>query len=168
MSEQNEFFPDADYKVPVTSDYLNKFPQGETTFRILSSAIVGYEYFNTDNKPIRSKVQFDSTPDIKKDASVRHFWAFTVWNYEAERVQIMEITQKSVMTAIKALIDSPKWGNPREYDLSITRKGTTMNDTEYAVMPNPKTELSAEIKAAVEKRPVNLEALYDNSDPFKV
>jgi hypothetical protein len=165
----NDFFPDSDYKVPVTSDYLNKFPQGETTFRVLSPAIVGYEYFNQDNKPIRQKEQFEGTPDdIKKDASVRHFWACVIWNYEAERIQILEITQKSIMTAIKALIDNPKWGSPKNYDLSITRKGTTMNDTEYAAMPNPAAEVSAEIKKALVARPVNLEALFSSGDPFKV
>ena len=36
------------------------------------------------------------------------------------------------------------------------------------LMPNPKTELSAEIKASVEKRPVNFEALFVGEDPFKV
>lgn len=164
----DEFFPSEDYKVPVTSDYLNKFPQGDTTFRVLSSAVVGWEYFNKDNKPVRSKEQFESMPDIKKDGSQKHFWSFVVWNCEAERIQIMEITQKSVMTAIKALIDNKKWGSPKGYDITITRKGSTMNDTEYSVVPNPASEVSAEIKTAYEKRPVNLEALFTGDDPFKV
>lgn len=165
----NDFFPTDDYKVPVTSDYLNKFEQGDTTFRVMSSAIVGYVYFNKENKPIRQKEVFDSTPsDIKKDGSVKHFWAFVVWNYEAERIQILEIMQKSIMTGMKAIIDNPKWGNPKNYDITITRKGTTMNDTEYAIMPNPHTETSDEIRNAFLNKKVNLEALYDGGDPFKV
>lgn len=162
------FFPSSDYKVPVTSDYLNKFIQGDTTFRVLAPAIVGYEYFNTDNKPVRSEEMFEETPDIKKDGSVKHFWAFPIWNYEAERVQILELTQKSIMTAMKALIDNPKWGNPIAYDITITRKGSTMNDTEYAVMPNPHTSISDTIAAAYLKRPIKLEELYSGGDPFKV
>lgn len=164
----DEFFPQSDYKIPVTSDYLNKFPQGDTTFRVLSSAVVGYEYFNQDNKPVRSKEPFESTPDIKKDATVRHFWSFVIWNYEAERVQIMEITQKSIMTAIKALVDNKKWNSPLGYDITVTRKGSTMNDTEYSVVPSPHTEVSDAIKAAYAARPVNLEALFTGEDPFKV
>ncbi len=164
----DDFFGASDYKIPVTNDYLNKFPQGDTTFRVLSKPIIGYVYFKSDNKPVRSREVFESTPDIKKDASVRHFWAMAIWNFQAERVQVLEITQKSIMTAMKALIDSPKWGSPLAYDISVTRKGSTMNDTEYAVMPNPKTELSEEIKTAYEKRPVNLESLFDGSDPFEV
>lgn len=168
-SNIDDFFPSTDYKVPVTNDYLNKFPQGETTFRILSPASVGYVYFNNDNKPIRSKEQFNPSPsDIKENGSVKHFWACIIWNYTDERIQILEITQKSIMTPMKALIDNPKWGNPKNYDITITRKGTTMNDTEYAVMPNPQAEVSEEIKTAYEARPANLEALFTGEDPFKI
>jgi len=167
MKEDN-FFPSEDYKVPVTSDYLNKFAQGDTTFRVLSSAIVGYEYFNRENKPIRSEEPFDSTPsDMKPESAIKHFWAFVIWNYEAERIQILELTQKSIMTSMKALIDNTKWGNPKGYDITISRKGSTMNDTEYSVMPNPHTDLSEKIKDAFLARPVNLEALYTGEDPFK-
>jgi len=168
-NQEDNFFPTDDYKVPVTNDYLNKFPQGDTTFRVLSSVVIGYEYFNKDNKPIRQKEQFTTAPaDIKDGGTPKHFWACVVWNYEAERVQILEIAQKSIMTAIKALVDNTKWGSPKGYDITINRKGTTMNDTEYSVMPNPHTEISDAIKAAYEARPVNLEGLFNGADPFKV
>lgn len=165
----DEFFGGSDYKIPVTTDYLNKFEQGDTTFRILSGAAVGWVYFNKENKPIRSKEEFEGTPsDMKSDGTVKHFWACAIWNYKAERIQILEITQKTIMTPMKALIDNPKWGNPKNYDITITRKGTTKNDTEYAIMPNPQGEVSAEIKKAFAARPVNLEALFTGADPFKV
>lgn len=170
MSKQQEegFFPTDEYKVPVTNDYLNKFPQGETTFRILSGAVIGYVYFNKDNKPIRQKEEFSKTPeDIKDKGTVKHFWACVIWNYNDERIQILEITQKSIMNPMKALIDNPKWGNPKNYDITITRTGTTMNDTEYSVMPNPQGEISEEIKTAYENKSVNLEALFTGEDPFK-
>lgn len=162
------FFPTEDYKIPVTKDYLNKFEQGDTTFRILSSAIIGYVYFNKDNKPIRSRDMFEGTPeDIKKDGTVKHFWACVIWNYNDERIQILEITQKSIMTPMKALIENPKWGNPKNYDITISRKGTTMNDTEYAVMPNPKAEITEEVKTAYESKTINLDVLFTGEDPFK-
>ncbi len=162
----NDFFPTADYKVPVTSNYV-KLTEGDTTFRVLSSAIIGFEYFNKDNKPVRSMEMFEETPDIKAGARVNHFWAFVVWNYNDSRMQILELTQKSIMTAMKALIDNPKWGSPKGYDITITRKGTTMNDTEYTVMPNPATLLEETIKSQFESKNINLEALYSNEDPFQ-
>lgn len=164
----DNFFPSENYKIPVMSNYLNKFPQGETSFRILTPAIVGYEYFRADNKPVRSREQFDGIPsDIKEGSQVRHFWAFVIWNYEAKRIQILEITQKTIMTPLKALIDNPKWGNPvGKYDITITRKGSTMNDTEYAVMPNPATDTLAEITEAFDKAAIVLDVLFEGKDPF--
>ncbi len=167
--DKNDFFPEEGYKIPTTSNYLNKLPEGETVIRIMSPAIVGYEYFNTDNKPVRSRTAFDESPeDIKKDGRINHFWAFVVWNYGSERLQIFEVTQKTIQTQMKALIDNPKWGKPFSYDISITRKGTTMNDTEYSVMPNPHSEADPKAVEAYGKTKINLEALYDGADPFAV
>lgn len=153
------FLP-ADYKTP-EGNYF-KFQEGENTFRVLSSAIIGYEYFNKDNKPVRSRTPFTTTPtDIKEGGSIKHFWAFLVWSYRAEKQQILEVTQSGVQSAIKSLVQNPKWGDPKNYDITVTRTGSGL-DTEYNVMPNPHSEL------AVTPLPVNLEALYDGEDPFKV
>lgn len=164
----NDFFPTTDYKLPETSNYL-KLTEGEHTFRVLSSAVVGYSYFTKDNKPVRSRTPFDETPsDIKKDGRVNHFWAFVIWNYESNRVQILEISQKTIQTQMKALIDNAKWGSPKNYDITITRKGTSMNDTEYTVMPNPHTPVDEKIVTQYKKVPVVLDALFEGLDPFTV
>lgn len=168
MNQTNDFFPTADYKLPETSNYM-KLTEGEHTFRVLSSAVVGYVYFNVENKPVRSRVQFDEMPeDIKKGGRINHFWAFIVWNYEAERIQILEVSQKTIQTQMKALIDNAKWGNPKNYDISITRKGTGLQDTEYVVMPNPHTEVNPDISEKYAKAKVNLDALFEGIDPFTV
>lgn len=161
----NEFLPN-DYKVPASPSNYMKFLDGENTFRVLSSAIVGYEYFNKENKPVRSREPFEETPtDIKKDGKVKPFWAFVVWNYTTNQVQILELTQKSIMHAIKALVDSKKWGNPKGYDITVTRTGEGL-DTEYTIMPNPHSETEDAIKNAFLDKPIKLEALYEGKDPF--
>lgn len=160
------FFQEENYKIPETSNYL-KLTEGEHTFRVMSSAIVGWEYFTKDNKPVRSRTPFEEMPaDIKEGGRINHFWAFVVYNYEAKKFQIMEITQKTIMTPMDALIRNSKWGNPKNYDITITRKGSGFNDTEYSVMPNPKEELDPEIVDAYIGVNINLEALYDGDDPF--
>lgn len=155
------------YKIPASPSSYMKFDQGNNSFRILGSAIVGWEYFNTDNKPIRSKEPFEDTPsDIKKDGKVKAFWAFPVYNYQTKTVQILELTQKSIMTAIKALVDNPKWGDPKKYDISVTKSGEGL-DTEYAVMGEPPiAEPTKEIKDAFAKKNINLDALFTGDDPF--
>lgn len=162
----NDFFPEADYKIPETSNYMKFNREGEFTFRILSSAIVGYEYFKPDNSVVRSRTPFEDTPGIKSDGKVNHFWAFVVYNYEAKRIQVMELTQKTIMTPLKALIDNPKWGNPKNYDITVTRKGMSMNDTEYAIMPNPHSVVEPDIVNKYESMIVDLNALYSGGDPF--
>jgi hypothetical protein len=160
-----DFLPTG-YKVPTTSNYL-KLTEGEHTFRVLSSAIVGYEYFNTENKPVRSKEPFEEVPsDIKEGGRINPFWAFFIWNYDAKRIQVLELTQKTLMMPIQALVKNAKWGNPQGYDITITRKGTGMQDTEYAVMPNPVTPLDPTVAETFKKSKIDLELLYVGGDPF--
>lgn len=171
----DNFFPTEDYKMPTTSNYM-KFEEGENAFRVLSSAIIGYEYFTMENKPVRSKEQFDAIPvDIKmvKDdagksvpSKISHFWAFAVWNYQAKRVQVLELTQKTIMKPMQAYIKNPKWGSPKEYDFIVNKTGSGF-DTEYALTVNPKSPLDEEVKVACKKLQINLEALYEGGDPFK-
>ena len=166
----DDFFPTSDYEIPTTSNYL-KFAEGDNTFRVLSSAIVGYEYWNTDNKPVRNKLSWNTVPDdIKEDKDgnikISHFWAFIVWNYEAKRVQILEITQKGIMKYMNGLIKNPKWGSPKGYDITVNRTGSGF-DTEYTCMASPHSELDPEIAEQYAKMNINLYALYDGKDPFK-
>lgn len=167
-----DFLPE-DYKLPETSNYM-KFEDGANTFRILSSAIIGMEFWKQTEdgkKPIRRKMDEHISLDeleIDKDGNLimpKHFWAFVVYNRKAEKVQILEITQKGIQKAIKSLIDSPKWGNPKEYDITITREGAGF-DTEYSVMPEPKEELDKGIAKLYKDMGINLEALYKGDDPF--
>lgn len=142
-----------------------KFTDGENTFRVLTPAIIGFEYWTVDKKPIRSESYPEAPTNIRKDSDIKHFWAFVVWNYEEKRVQILEITQKTIMDAVRALIMNAKWGDPTGYDISVTRAGTGL-DTEYQIVPNPHSTLTDEITDAFKAKKINLRALYVSGDPF--
>jgi hypothetical protein len=164
------FLPDK-YEVPVSGGRYFKFMPGENNFRIISSAVIGYEYWDINDKPKRVHELPKKRPaDIRLEKNgtfkIKHFWAFTVWNYEKSEVEIMEITQKTIMNAIKSIIDNPKWGDIKQYDITITKEGEGLN-TEYAVMPNPKSELEPKILEEVNKSKVNLEALFTGGNPFE-
>jgi hypothetical protein len=105
--------------------------------------------------------------DIKNEGQIKHFWAFIVWNYKEKRIQILELTQKSIMQTMQVYIKNPKWGNPREYDFIVSRTGSGL-DTEYAVSVNPKSPLEESISVAMGKQNISLEALYEGLDPFQV
>jgi hypothetical protein len=171
----NDFLPEG-YETPeVTSSYM-EFEDGINSFRILSSAIVGYEWWvangETGRKPIRVRTidevpaEVQNTLDDQRKA--RHFWAFTVYNYKVKAIQVLVIKQQTIMHPIEAFGKNPKWGNPKRYDLIVekTRTGSQPRDVEYSVIPEPPTKLDDGIAELAKQVPVNLAALYEGRDPF--
>lgn len=161
--KENGFLPEG-YKEP-EGNYM-KLAEGENTFRILSSAVTGYEYWTKDNKPVRAKENWVSTPkDIKLNdktglpTAIKHFWIFAVWNVEAGKVQVLELTQKSIMNSMKAYIENSKWGDPKGYDFTVTKSGSGL-ETKYVVMANPHSP------APDVKFDINLEAIFEGGDLF--
>lgn len=156
----NDFLP-KDYSAPITEGNYYRFKKGTNTFRVLSPAIVGYEYWNTQKKPIRSQEPWDERPeDMQDGGTVKYFMAFVVWNYEAKKAQILEITQKTVREAIEGLAQNKKWGSPYGYDIVVEAKGDGL-EREYTVLPEPHSDApKADISA------INLGALFEGEDPF--
>jgi hypothetical protein len=158
------------YEIPEPPSNYMSLEEGTNQFRVLSSAIVGFEYWTEDaggkRRPHRVKTSAELPTDIETTA--KHFWAFVVYNYETKSVQILELTQVTIQRAIKALVANPKWGDPKEYDLVVTktRTGNLPRDVEYSVMPEPKEPVDPGIVKAYEDMAINLEALYEDGDPF--
>jgi hypothetical protein len=171
----NDFLPNG-YEVPETERRFMEFEEGANTFRILSTAIVGYEWWeetgNGDRVPVRVRTA-EEVPQGVKTASesrnkAKHFWAFTAYNYEAKSIQVLEIKQQTIMRAIEALLKKPKWGNPQGYDLTVekVKTGGRDLDVEYHVIPEPPSPLDEGIVELAKQVPVRLEALYEGQDPF--
>lgn len=165
LNTMDDFLP-KNYEVPSSEGNYMKLKIGENRFRVLSSAIIGYEYWTKDNKPVRSRTLWEEVPEDARldDGNFRpkHFWAFLVYNYEAKKVQILEITQKTIMAAMQAYVKNPKWGDPKTYDFSITGEGEGMN-REYATIAEPHSD------SPVANPPhIDLTVLYEGGDPFAV
>ncbi len=149
-----------------------KFTDGDNRFRILDSPIAGYEYWVEEDgkkKPVR--VHKESEADMSKineKNKLRYFWALPVWNNAAGAVQVLEITQKTIMKEIQNLSHDEDWGDPKGYDIVVQKSGEGM-DTEYSVMPKPAKEISAEAVRAwteVLENGFDLDALFNNGNPF--
>ena len=54
--------------------------------------------------------------------SIKHFWAFVVWNYNDNLIQILEITQATIQRGLKIKIDNRE-GKATENDFIITWNG---------------------------------------------
>ena len=163
------------YETPETPSNYLRLEEGKNTIRILSSAIVGYQYWTEDEEGNRKPTRvhtFEECPDDvrrSKDSRQRakHFWAFVVYSYENKRVQILELTQKTIMRSIETLVKDENWGDPKEYNIMIgrTKTGNRDMDVEYSVMPQPKKAFKEDINYQPED--IDLEALYQNEDPFE-
>jgi hypothetical protein len=157
------FLPE-DYEAPKTSNNYMKLEEGENRIRILSAPEMGWEDW-IENKPRR--YEFGDKPiksyDPKKP--VRHFWAFIVWNYNDERIQILHVTQATIRSGIEGLCNDKDWGEPFFYDIKIIKKGEGV-DTQYAVNPSPHKPLATAIKQEFMDNRCCLKALFVGSDPF--
>jgi len=186
-----------DFELKIASKWWNyfKITEEEQEFRILTSPITWFRYFAKDKdwntKPRRQKNPFKEVvkdenwnpmkdedwnfiyTDIPSDSidwtKPRYFRAFVVWNHNLKQIQIMEITQKTIMKTISDLTKSVDWSDPKQYDFSIVKSWKGI-DTKYTLTPLPKSRFTNDEewnKALEEANSVRLEALYDWDDPFK-
>lgn len=96
----------------------------------------------------------------------KRFWAFVVWNFDSKAIEILEITQTTIQTAMEELINSEEWRDPLGYSITVNRKGESL-ETEYSVVPSPAQPTPEGILEAYKAKPINLEALFTGGNPFE-
>lgn len=165
MSASNDFLPEG-YEVPASGGSYFKLKQGKNTFRVVSKPIIGWLGWTTENKPERRRTKDDFEGVNLKD-KIKHFWAFGVYDHNTSTVQVLELTQATILSALTELFQDPAWGSPFGYNITINKTGENL-DTSYTVTPTPPSELTNEAKDKVLEKPLNLEALFDGGDPFEV
>jgi len=163
------------YSVPVSDSNYMRLEKGTNRFRILTSPILGMEYWKTidgKRKPIRVKMgekipvsEIELDEKTGEPEKIRHFWAMIVWNVKLDKPQILEITQKRIQQALEAMSKSEDWNDPTEYDIEIEREGEKFDIT-YTVRPCSKKDFDEGKLKLVEDMHINLEALFDSGDPF--
>jgi len=155
------------YEAPKASSSYMRFEEGKNRFRVVSDAVFGFEYWTQDNKPVRLKEMPKEAPkDIRDDSAIKHFWAFVVIDRkDLSGVKILEITQGGIMRSMESLLADAEWGDPKGYDLTISRTGKGL-ETRYETMPNPHKELDKEEKELIKNTKVKLEALFYGENPF--
>src|SRR4051794_24271235 len=97
----NDFLPEG-YQTPeVPSNYMT-LEEGQNGFRVLSSAVIGYEWWMENGEEGRRPVRVRSVDEIPEEVrqatdnrqKAKHFWAFSVYNYKTQTIQILELKQK--------------------------------------------------------------------------
>jgi len=136
------FLPD-DYDLPTNSGGLYfKLVSGANEVRILGPAVTGYEWW--EDKVVTRVVDVSQVPTGQDH---KHFWMVPVSINDGDDVQIWTITQATIQGAIRDLFNNKQWGDPTGYNLTVKKTGQSL-DTQYSVVPNPKTKLQSSVKTA--------------------
>lgn len=62
----------------------------------------------------------------------------------------------AIYNQIKELVKDVDYGDPKDYDIAITRTGSTKNDTRYNVIPKPVRPPTPEDKSLIESCDIDL------------
>lgn len=152
-----------------------RMQEGKNKIRVLTPALIGFQYSTRDGKVVDRKQKFQSGDmphrvrtfeELGAEARphAREFWAMLVWDYVNECASILEITQKTIMTAIMNYESNEDWGDALDYDLTII-KSKEGDRTSYTVAPSPKKNFERKGKEIPQ---VQLENLLSGGDPFTI
>lgn len=153
-----------DYEAPRAAGSYMKLQDGENKVRILSNPILGWEEW-INNKPVR--YSYPEKPDCwaNPDRPGKHFWAFVVWNYMENKIQVLQISQATIRKKLEAIDKDPDMGSVFDCDIKIKREGKDLL-TKYDVFLLSAKPVEENIKEAYRATPCYLEALYTGNDPF--
>lgn len=148
------------YKKP--SDFI-KFSEGETRVRVISEGFFGYNhYLKTATRfvPLGVCIGRDC-PHCAKDNEPKQEWAWIILNRNDKQVYLMR-TGAMIGNALAEL--GNKQGDPRDYDVIITRRGEGKS-TKYTVEPSPDSiEITDEEKLSAATRKPILVRKYFNGN----
>jgi hypothetical protein len=116
-----------------------KMPEDGKAIRVLplGDAVVGFEYWTTENTPVRLPYKPDGVPEgIRRDDKgtperVKQFIALVCYSFDTESVGLLSLTQLGILQELSALDDDGVFDDHTEL-LRISRKGTGLK-TKYTV-----------------------------------
>ena len=100
-----------------------------------------------DSKTERPELSTENNENNGEEKA-KYFWLIPVWLKDS--FGFLELTQRTIINAIKQLNDSSEWGITSEYDIAINRQGEGM-DTTYTVTPCKPAPAPKEAKDAYEE-----------------
>lgn len=170
--------------------YLNKFPEGQTRFRILESPVTPFvEAWKTKDdtrKPVRvrvgkggfqkaleqlSEIGYDKT-DKFGEQKPRYLWACKVYHYNSPTktsdggsVKILSFHQKNIMNTLESNSLTEDWSDVTSYDIIVTREGSDMS-SKYAVTNCVPKPLPKEAEEVIKEEVVDWDKYIASEDPW--
>ena len=161
------------YERPTSESRYAKLEAWENRYRVLSSPLIWYSYWNHENKKVRVETKGEiNESDIwpnkfspEKPQYPKHFWAFVVYDYNNSGIRILELDKAAAIEAFDTQLQDPDYSNPTEYDIKITRTGEKL-ETNYVFSVGKHKPIDEAITKEYEEMGINLDALLDGKDPF--
>lgn len=174
------------HTIPDKRQQFMKLIPGKNRFRFISEPVSGYLFFGTTTnedgvetvKPHRRAEQdgsFSTEEMISLGARLKpngelegqkYFIMAVVYNYQTDRFQVLEITQKKILKALKSYVENEDYGHPAGYDITITREGEGLH-TNYTVIPSPPKALGREIAERATSLSYNLSKVFTGEYPLE-
>jgi hypothetical protein len=105
-NKMNDFLPKG-YKTPEIQSNFMELEEGKNAFRIFS-----VDAGEGNRKPIRVRTAEEIPTSVKNatdnQSKAKQFWAFTVFNYKTNSIQVLELKQQTILRAIEALVNNAK------------------------------------------------------------
>lgn len=164
------FFP-TNFELPKsTNKFLRKFEEGTTKIKFLQTPVLGWvsKVYNEADKKAKPTVdywKYEQTPK-QPNPQANLFLGCIVYNFEANSIQYLELTTKSL---INSLIELENNGYELlETDIVVKREGTTKENTKYSLVPTPKaTPISTEIEQSLKDLAPDLNRVFvSDGNPF--
>lgn len=134
-------------EVKTGADYM-KLEVGDNVVRIITKPYQFTVAWITDGdgtpRKVRSAVS-KNCPLVKRGDKLQNRWYVGVINRKTKSAQILEISSQ-IVSSIKKLALDEDWGDPKAYDVNISR-GTPKSQPLYTVIAKPKKPLSDDDKA---------------------
>jgi hypothetical protein len=103
-------------------------------------------------------------------ADVKFCIAAPIWNFEAGAVQVLSVSQKSILRELDAISQEEDYANLTEWDFTLSKKGSGLT-TEYKLRPAPRKKGSDVVIAAAweeaKSNDFDLSRLLTGGNPFK-
>ena len=183
IATPNFFVPG--HEIPEKRNQFMKLEYGKNRFRFIGEPVSGFLFFGKVEREDGSEVvrpfrrreaegEFPLEDLIELNARMskegelekqKYFVSSLVYNYGKDKLQVLEITQKSILKALKSYVESEEYGHPNGYDLTVEKKGEGLN-TEYTVLASPPKALEDKIAEAVGDISCDLEKIFAGEYPL--
>jgi hypothetical protein len=128
-----------DTTAPASGGKYLKFSDGDKHQVRLFGEAISYE------------AEFDDEENPGKKKIVTQFASLCLYRNKPEKKSEVKVLQFgwTVLKALKAFREDADWGDPTQFDIEISATGERLT-RKYAIIPKPKTPLSADDQALVD------------------